>query len=80
MALPVSVPASEEAAALGGAIQALWTLERTRDKAASIETLTDEHVAAATKAVLPDASEAAAYEAAYRDYMKYLDALRGLYQ
>ena len=45
MNLPVSVPLGDEAAAMGGAIQALWALSRAEAKETSIEELVDEHVA-----------------------------------
>jgi xylulokinase len=79
MNLPVRVPASEEAAALGGAIQALWTLKKAAGAGASIEALTDEHIAAEGSAVQPDPASVAAYDKAYGEYLKYLNALAPLY-
>jgi xylulokinase len=76
MNLPVRVPKSDEAAAMGGAIQALWTLT-----GAPIETLVDEHVALEGGATIsPDATSVLAYNAAYKEYEKYLGVLSPLYK
>jgi xylulokinase len=75
--LPVRIPRSAEAAALGGAIQALWCL----GKKVTIETLADEHVALEESAsVKPDKKDAAAYDKAYGAYTRYLDVLSPLYK
>jgi xylulokinase len=80
MNLPVRIPAGNEAAALGGAIQALWCLENASGKKASIESLVDEHVALEGGAtVKPAKAEAAAYDRAYSVYSRYLGALSPLY-
>jgi len=85
--LPVRIPASAEAAAMGGAIQALWCLEnsaggkKAADKNATIEALADEHVAMESGAtVKPDKKAAAAYDKAYETYSRYLGALSLLYK
>ncbi|MDR2393296.1 MAG: xylulokinase [Treponema sp.] len=82
MNLPVQVPAGDEAAAMGGAIQALWTWE-TMKKAgtsASIESLVEDHVILTGGAqVNPDAASVAAYNRAYEVYARYLGALTPLY-
>ncbi|MCL2252226.1 MAG: xylulokinase, partial [Treponema sp.] len=44
MNLPVRIPVGSEAAAMGGAIQALWCLETSEGKKSSIENLVDQHV------------------------------------
>jgi xylulokinase len=80
MKLPVRIPAGNEAAALGGAIQALWCLENAAGKKVSIESLVDEHVALEGGAtVKPVKAEAAAYDKAYAVYSRYLGALSPLY-
>jgi len=77
MNLPVRVPASSEAAALGGAVQALWALD---PKGTSIETLAEEHIAMEGGVVVkPDAKSVKAYDAAYEVYSRYLKALSPLY-
>ena len=92
MNLPLRIPASAEAAAMGGAIQALWCLKnhtglpgRAAGKAdgrkVSIEALTDEHVVLEGGATIkPDKKEAAAYDKAYAEYSRYLGALSPLYK
>lgn len=79
MNLPVRVPSSEEAAALGGALQALWTLEKAAKKSLSIEALADEHITVEGAATLPDPESATLYDKAYAEYLKYLNVLKGLY-
>ena len=85
MNLPVRIPASSEAAAMGGAIQALWCLVRKSPaaggKKVAIETLADEHVALeGGVTVKPDKKDAAAYDKAYAVYSRYLGALSPLYK
>jgi xylulokinase len=80
MNLPVRVPAGDEAAALGGAIQALWALENSKGKT-SIESLVDAHVILEGGATVnPDPAPVAAYDTAYEDYSRYLGALSPLYK
>jgi len=83
MGLPVKVPASSEAAAMGGAIQALWCLQKNSDKArnCTIEALADEHVVLeGGKVVKPEKKDVAAYNKAYENYSRYLGALSPLYK
>jgi xylulokinase len=87
MNLPVRVPQSAEAAALGGAIQALWVLERNglagkpKNLKLSIDAITEEHVALEGGATIkPDTKAVKAYNAAYQEYSKYLGALSPLYK
>jgi xylulokinase len=78
MNLPVRVPAGSEAAALGGAIQALWALQNGKKP---IEAFTEEHVALEGGAVIkPDPKSVKAYHKAYEDYSRYLGALSPLYK
>jgi xylulokinase len=80
MKLPVRVPAGTEAAALGGALQALWTLENAAGRGLSLEALTEEHVLMeGGTTVNPDPADAAAYDRAYAAYSRYLGALSPLY-
>jgi xylulokinase len=81
MNLPVRVPSGDEAAALGGAIQAFWSLERAAGRNTSIESLVDGHVALeGGVTVHPDAASVAAYDTAYAEYSRYLAALSPLYR
>jgi len=82
MNLPVRIPAGSEAAAMGGAIQALWCLQRNsrwEGKKSSIEELTDEHVALGAT-IKPDKKDAGKYDKAYAVYSRYLRALSPLYK
>ncbi len=79
--LPVRVPAGDEAAAMGGAIQALWCMERAAGLKTTIGALCDTHVSLEGGATVePDAESVAAYDTAYADYTKYLNALSPLYR
>ena len=93
MNLPVRIPASAEAAAMGGAIQALWCLKSPRGKVSAdkavnevsgkitIEALTDGHVVLEGGATIkPDKKDVAAYDKAYAAYSRYLGALGPLYK
>jgi xylulokinase len=81
MNLPVRVPSSEEAAAMGGAIQALWALEKQTNPGVSIESLVDAHVALEGGVTInPEPEAVAAYNKAYADYSRYLEALSPLYK
>ena len=80
MNLPVKRPASDEAAAMGGAIQALWCLLSQQGGKVSIAELTDAHVTIdEASRVDPDPAAAAAYDRAYAEYNRYLGALSPLY-
>jgi xylulokinase len=77
MNLPVRLPAGDEAAAMGGAIQALWCLEGGK----AIEPLTEAHVGLeGGLTVNPDPASVAAYDKAYGEYSRYLGALSPLYK
>jgi len=79
--LPVRVPSGAEAAAMGGAIQALWCLQNGAGGKASITDLADAHVALDDGATIaPDARTVAAYDKVYADYSRYLGALSPLYR
>jgi xylulokinase len=81
MNLPVRVPAGTEAAALGGAIQALWALNRAQGAKTAIGTIADEHVALEGGAtVKPDPKAVKAYNQAYEVYSKYLAVLSPIYR
>lgn len=78
MNVPITVPASEEAAALGAAVQALWCLEG--GGAERIKELCSEHIQLdKAKAAVPGDS-AGEYEKAYADYRGLLDAIKVLYE
>ena len=77
MNVPVSVPVSEEAAALGAAVQALWCLEGgTPDR---IKSLCAEHIRLNKEKSAQPGSAVCEYEQAYRDYNELLGQLSPLY-
>jgi len=78
--LPVRVPAGDEAAALGAAIQALWCRERAAGLKTGIAELCDAHVVLeGGTTVQPEPTAVKAYDRAYAEYNKYLAALSPLY-
>lgn len=80
MDLPVKLPASDEAAAIGGAVQALWCLMNLEGNKISIGELTDEHITInEDQCINPDPASVAAYNKAYAEYNRYLGALAPLY-
>jgi xylulokinase len=80
MKLPVRVPAGTESAAMGGAIQALWTVSNVSGGKKGLGELVDEHIVMeGGVAAEPDAAQTAAYDTAYGEYSKYLAALSPLY-
>jgi xylulokinase len=81
MNLPVVLPSGDEAAAMGGVIQALWTLKKLEGGDCSIQELCAEHVGIeGGRTIRPDSAAAAAYDRAYAEYEKYLGALGPLYR
>jgi xylulokinase len=80
MNLPVKRPDNDEAAAMGGAVQALWCLMNGQGKSVSIGSLTDEHIRINdADCINPDPASVAAYDKAYEEYNTYLKALSPLY-
>jgi len=80
MNLPVKRPDNDEAAAMGGAIQALWCMMCGQGKSVSIGSLTDEHIRINdADCINPDPASVVAYDKAYEEYNKYLKALSPLY-
>ncbi|GHV85199.1 xylulokinase [Spirochaetia bacterium] len=79
--LPIRVPSGGEAAAMGGAIQALWCLHNSGKTGAqkAIGEWCDDHVVLEGALVEPDSKTSAAYDAAYESYSRYLGALSPLY-
>jgi xylulokinase len=77
--VPVRVLEGSEAAAMGGAIQALWCLENSEGKKCLIEDLADKHIALGVT-TKPDKKSVDKYNEAYAVYSKYLGALSPLYK
>jgi xylulokinase len=83
MNLPVRVPSNTEAAAMGGAIQALWCLFKNTpgEGKTTVKDLTEEHVVLEEGATItPDKKAVTAYNKAYAEYSRYLGALSPLYK
>jgi len=84
MNLPVRIPAGTEAAAMGGAIQALWCFlnnSGTGGGKVSIADLAEEHVALeGGSTITPDEKTVAVYDRIYEDYSRYLGAVSPLYR
>ncbi len=79
--LPVKVPVIEEAAAMGGALQALWVLEKQEGSDEDISRLADMHVKLdESKTSLPRKKEVELYGEIYREYSRYVEALSGLFK
>ena len=79
MNLPIRVPALDEAAALGGAVQALWCLKSMNGKC-DIAELCAEHIKLdESKNADPVAENVASYDKAYAKYNEVLAAVSPLY-
>jgi xylulokinase len=80
MNLPIRVPALDEAAALGGAVQALWCLKNQSGKC-DIAALCAEHITLDnSKSADPIPANVAAYDKAYAEYTKVVETLSPLYK
>lgn len=78
MNVPITVPVSEEAAALGAAVQALWCLEGGGAK--RIKELCSEHIQLDKAKAAVSENAAGEYEKAYADYIELLGAVKALYE
>jgi xylulokinase len=78
MDTPVICPLEHEAAALGGAIQAMWAYNKAHDVNISLKSLCEIWVSLDQEtAVEPIASNVALYEASYQAYKGYLSQVHG---
>jgi xylulokinase len=81
MDLPVRVPAGEESAAMGAALQALLCAERESGSSISIAELVDSHIIMENALELfPNNQSVIQYAEAYVGYKRYLGALSPLYR
>jgi len=79
-ALPVEVPEQPEGAALGAALQALWALEKHSGNNADLSAVVREHVQQnPALAAVPDPQAVAAYQPAYRQFLRHLDDAKHFY-
>jgi xylulokinase len=69
-------PNVKETAAFGAALQALWMLEVSQGKSTSMATVAGAHVPEEGAAVDLDPTAQAALEAAYRNYLGYVELLK----
>jgi xylulokinase len=77
--LPVEVPAQQEGAAFGAALQALWACE-TRGSANELTGLAREHVLMVPAlAAQPDREAVAAYRNPYHQFQRHLQTAKSLY-
>jgi len=79
MNLPIRVPLLDEAAALGGAVQALWCLKNQSGKCDIVELCTEHIKIDESKSANPIAENVAVYDKAYEEYCKVVDTLSPLY-
>ena len=78
--LPVVIPVTAEAAALGGAMQALWCLDKLEGRDSSLESLIDEHVSLDSEGgCSPHPENVEIYKGIYDEYSKYVNALTPLF-
>ena len=78
--LPVKLPVSDEAAALGAAVQALWCYKNLSGEKVSIAKLCAEHVLIDSENIVsPKPENVKQYDAAYADYIKNLNAVMPMY-
>ena len=79
MNLPIRVPLLDEAAALGGAVQALWCLKNQTEKC-DIAELCAEHIKLdESKSTNPIAKNVKVYDKVYAEYTKIVETLTPLY-
>jgi len=75
---PVKCPLTEEAAAFGAALQALWALDSQNS---FLEAIVMDHVKFdKNKYAQPVASNVSAYKSAYAQYIRYIEALTPLFK
>ena len=78
--LPVKLPVSDEAAALGAAVQALWCYKNLSGEKVSIAKLCAEHVLIDSENIVsPKPENIKQYDADYADYIKNLNAVMPMY-
>jgi xylulokinase len=79
--LPVTLPAQDEGASFGAALQALWVLQRLDAPALHIAAITDTHVASRPElGAAPDPAHARRYARAYAGYRRALDQLTPFFE
>jgi xylulokinase len=78
--LPVCVQTVDEGAALGAALQALWTWQREQGDTASLQALVDEQlIPDPARSCEPQATEVAIYGQCYEQYLRHVETVTPLY-
>lgn len=72
---PITLPAVEEAAAFGAALQALWMKYHEEGNPKPMASISEEHGRMSGKEISPDPKAAAAYSGAYDKYTESLNLL-----
>lgn len=78
--LPVSIPENPEAASFGGALQALFVMEKKAGEVKEISEVTDKHVKMkADKTCKPNAEAHKAYKAVYAKWLTYVKSVNDIF-
>jgi xylulokinase len=78
--LPVSLPAQDEGASFGAALQALWVLKRQQNPSTAIADIAGAHVNMRPElGTTPNTASVRVYAGAYADYRRAVDQLTPLY-
>jgi xylulokinase len=78
--LPVTVQTVDEGAALGAALQALWTYQREQGEGDSLQDLVDTHLTPdPARACEPQAQTVSVYREHYRKYLRHVETITALY-
>ena len=76
----VRIPTGKEAAALGGALQALWMLKSSSGSEVTMAEITAEHISLDEERIYePNEKDVPAYRETYKVYESYVKALSGLF-
>lgn len=79
--LPVSIPENAEAAAFGGALQALFVLEKSQGKVSDISQITKMHVQMQeNNTCKPNAENHKKYDQVYANWLKHVELVKPIYK
>jgi xylulokinase len=78
--LPVSVQVSDEGAALGAALQALWMFQHLQGEDTPLQVLLDEHLTLdPVRACIPNEHSVQGYKRFYGQYLRQVKTIKTLY-
>ena len=78
--LPVSVQVSDEGAALGAALQALWMFQHLQGEEVPLQVLLDEHLTLdPIRACMPNEHSVQGYRRLYGQYLRQVETIKTLY-